>query len=103
MQTIRVRTTQNVFIEYPLASVGERIVAYLIDGLFWSFTPLLSLPCWQNSEINLWYVWLIILGFPWLFFSLLFEIFMNGQTPGKLAFKIKVVRLDGTHLLLGTI
>ena len=33
MQTIRVRTTQNVFIEYPLASVGERIAAYLIDWI----------------------------------------------------------------------
>ena len=92
MQTIRVRTTQNVFIEYPLASVGERIVAYLIDRIILIFYTIAIVAVLAKLEINLWYVWLIILGFPWLFFSLLFEIFMNGQTPGKLAFKIKVVR-----------
>ena len=31
MQTIQVRTTQNVFIHYPVASVGDRILAYLLD------------------------------------------------------------------------
>ena len=31
MQTINVRTTQNVFIEYPIASLGDRVVAALID------------------------------------------------------------------------
>jgi len=101
MQTIRVRTTQNVFIEYPLASVGERIVAYLIDRIILVFYTIAIVAVLAKLEINLWYVWLIILGFPWLFFSLLFEIFMNGQTPGKLAFKIKVVRLDGTPPAIG--
>ena len=31
MQTISVRTTQNVFIHYPLASIGDRILAHLLD------------------------------------------------------------------------
>jgi hypothetical protein len=29
MQTIQVRTTENLFIHYPLASVGNRILGYL--------------------------------------------------------------------------
>jgi uncharacterized RDD family membrane protein YckC len=33
MQTIEIQTTQNVNIEYPIASVGERIVASIIDFL----------------------------------------------------------------------
>ena len=33
MQTIEIQTTQNVNIEYPVASVGERIVAAIIDVL----------------------------------------------------------------------
>jgi uncharacterized RDD family membrane protein YckC len=101
MQTIRVRTTQNVFIEYPLASVGERIAAYLIDWIILILYTVAIVAILAKLEVNLWYVWLIVLGFPWLFFSLLFEIFMNGQTPGKLALKIKVVRLDGTPPAIG--
>ncbi|HET6544364.1 MAG TPA: RDD family protein, partial [Chryseolinea sp.] len=101
MQTIRVRTTQNVFIEYPLASVGERIAAYLIDWIILVLYTVAIVAIFAKVEVKLWYVWLIVLGIPWLLFSLLFEIFMNGQTPGKLALKIKVVRLDGTPPAIG--
>jgi uncharacterized RDD family membrane protein YckC len=96
MQTIRVRTTQNVFIEYPLASVGDRILAHLIDRIILILYSTGVVAGLLKLEVELWYVWLILLGFPWLLFSVLFEIFMNGQTPGKIVLKIKVVRLDGT-------
>jgi uncharacterized RDD family membrane protein YckC len=101
MQTIRVRTTQNVFIEYPIGSVGDRIAAFLIDRII---LILYSLPVYIilfRLEIRAWYVWLIFLGFPFTFYSLLFEIFMNGQTPGKRLLKLKVVRLDGTPPTVG--
>ena len=101
MQTIRVRTTQNVFIEYPLASVGERIAAYLIDWIILVLYTVAIVAIFAKVEVKFWYVWLIVLGIPWLLFSLLFEIFMNGQTPGKLALKIKVARLDGTPPAIG--
>ena len=101
MQTIRVRTTQNVFIEYPLASVGERIVAYLIDWIILIFYTIACVAVLATIEVEVWYIWLILIGVPMLFFSLLFEIFMNGQTPGKFAMKIKVVRLDGTPPTIG--
>jgi uncharacterized RDD family membrane protein YckC len=101
MQTIRVRTTQNVFIEYPLASVGERIVAYLIDWIILVFYSVAIVAVLATIEVEVWYIWLILIGVPMLFFSLLFEIFMNGQTPGKFAMKIKVVRLDGTPPAIG--
>jgi uncharacterized RDD family membrane protein YckC len=101
MQTIRVRTTQNVFIEYPLASVGERIVAYLIDWIILIFYSVAIVAVLATIEVEVWYIWLIVIGVPMLFFSLLFEIFMNGQTPGKFAMKIKVVRLDGTPPAIG--
>jgi hypothetical protein len=52
-------------------------------------------------EMEVEWVWLITLGFPWLFYSLMFEIFMNGQTPGKRVMKIQVVRLDGTPATIG--
>src|SRR5688572_18562275 len=101
MQTIRVRTTQNVFIEYPIGSIGDRILAYLLDRDILIFYSIAVVAVLLNAEVEEEYVWLISLGFPWLFYSLLFEIFMNGQTPGKRALKIQVVRLDGTPPTIG--
>jgi uncharacterized RDD family membrane protein YckC len=44
---------------------------------------------------------LIILVIPMLFYSMLSELWMNGQTIGKKVFKIKVVSLDGGEPTLG--
>lgn len=101
MQTIRVRTTQNVFIHYPLASIGDRIGAYLIDRIALVLYCVAVIVALINLSIELWWVYMILVGFPFIFYSLLFEIFMDGQTPGKRLVKIKVVRLDGTQPSIG--
>lgn len=101
MHTIKIRTTQNVFIEYPIASVGDRILAFLLDYLILIAYTLFILALFLNAEIEAAWVWIMMLGFPWLFYHLLFEIFMNGQSPGKRVMRIKVVRLDGTPPTIG--
>lgn len=101
MQTVRVRTTQNVFIDYPTASIGDRILAHLIDRLILVLYSVAIVALLLNAEAEIWYLWLLLLGFPWLFFNLAFEIFMNGQSPGKQVMKAKVVRLDGTPPTIG--
>lgn len=96
MQTVRVRTTQNVFIEHPVASLGDRILAYLVDrGILILYTMVVAVVL-MSRQANQPQWWLVVLGAPWIFYNLLFEIFMNGQSPGKRLFKIKVVRLNGT-------
>jgi uncharacterized RDD family membrane protein YckC len=42
-----------------------------------------------------------VLVIPSLLYHLLFEIFMDGQSPGKRQMKIKVVRTDGTPATIG--
>jgi uncharacterized RDD family membrane protein YckC len=101
MQTIAVRTTQNVFIHYPIASVGERILGHLIDRLILIIYSIALVAFFIRIELKVIWIWIVFLGFPWLFFTVLFEIFMNGQTPGKILMKIQVVRLDGTRATIG--
>lgn len=101
MQTVRVRTTQNVLIDYPLASIGDRILGHLIDRIILIAYSVAVFAALASAEIDLWYVWVILLALPWLFYSVLFEIFMNGQTPGKQLMKTKVVRLNGTPAAVG--
>jgi uncharacterized RDD family membrane protein YckC len=96
MQTIQVRTTQNVFIHYPVASVGDRILAYLLDSLILIIFSIAVGLLLIYGEIESYWVWILLVGLPWLLYALLFEIFMDGQTPGKRVLNIKVIRLDGT-------
>ena len=101
MQTVRVRTTQNVLIDYPVASIGDRILGHLIDRLILIAYSIAVIAALANLELETWWVWVMLLAVPWMFFSVLFEIFMNGQTPGKQVMKTKVVRLNGTPATVG--
>ena len=101
MQTVRVRTTQNVLIDYPVASIGDRILGHLIDRLILIAYSVAVIASLADRDVDLWYLWLLLLGIPWMFYSLLFEVFMNGQTPGKQLMKIKVMRLNGTPATVG--
>lgn len=102
MSTIRIQTTQNVSLEYEIASAGDRILASLIDyGLYvvW-FIAVAVLNNWLNLGGNgVWVKYLPI--FPTTFYMLLCEVFFNGQTLGKKALHLRVVRLDGTRARLG--
>lgn len=101
MQTVRVRTTQNVFIDYPVASIGDRIVACLLDRFILILYTIAVFSALAQMNFDAWYVLIIIVAVPWLFYNLVFEIFMNGQSPGKRVLKIQVVRLDGTPPSIG--
>jgi uncharacterized RDD family membrane protein YckC len=52
-------------------------------------------------EINSAALGIAVLVIPWILYHLLFEIFMDGQSPGKRQMKIKVVRTDGTPATMG--
>ena len=111
MQTIQIQTAQNVFIEYQPAGVGDRILAYLIDYIIkvaygviiiMLFTyAATGLRSQQTGSDAVAVVVLIILLLPLMFYSLVLEIIMNGQTIGKRAMNIKVVKLDGTQPSVG--
>src|SRR5688572_29908483 len=101
MQTINVRTTQNVSIQYPVASIGDRILAYLLDSVILIAYSVAVIALFINLEMEIIWVWIMMLVAPWLLYRLAFEIFMNGQTPGKRVMNIQVVRLDGTQPAIG--
>lgn len=104
MTTIGFQTTQNVFVEYPAATIGDRILASLLDRLiFFVYIIATSLIIVQGFELEDESLGIAMLIFmlPAFFYSLLFELFLNGQTPGKIALQIKVMRMDGREPTLG--
>ena len=103
MAVISITTTQNIELEYDLASLGERIVATIIDlVIFFGYMFLILIVMdFSSSMLNGW-GWLSILLFlPIAFYSLLSEIFFNGQTVGKRVMGIKVISLNGNQASFG--
>ena len=102
MYTISVRTAQNVFIHYPVASIGDRILAHLLDGLIKVLYIITILVAFTSMDFpEGWVIYLVVI-LPIIFYRLAFEILMNGQTPGKRALSIQVVKLDGTQPSIGS-
>jgi uncharacterized RDD family membrane protein YckC len=101
MQTVSVRTTQNVFIQYPVASLGDRMLAMLIDSVIVIAYIILASYIMNKLDVNSPAVVISMLAIPYTLYHLLFEIFMSGQSPGKRQMKIKVVRVDGTPATVG--
>jgi len=95
MRNLVVNTPGNVRIEYALASIKQRITAFVLDVLFLVSFLVLVLVLLQVSslcseDINN----AILLGI-FLSYTLICEWLMFGYTPGKLVLGIRVMRLDG--------
>lgn len=105
MNSIRITTTQNIEIEYELANVGERILAWLIDiGIFLAYFFLLGIVgAFQLAEAisGVEVLVILLLASPYIFYNLACDIFLNGQTIGKRVMKIKVISLNGEQPTIG--
>ena len=103
MDNIRIQTTQNVVIEYEVASIGDRILATLLDYLFFIAYFLLVL---LIASLTSWMIFksiaiLSLLALPILLYDLVCETFFQGKSFGKMIMKIKVVMLNGTQANFG--
>lgn len=107
MSTLQIETTQNVRLEYQPASVGERILAYLIDSLLlgaWAIAALFligyAFDDGSFGEVRFGIIILLVV-IPFLFYHLVSEAYLNGQSVGKRALGIRVVLLDGSQPTIG--
>jgi len=93
---LQIETTLNISIEHTVASVAERIVATLLDYMFIGIYYLAIYILFKLTGIfgNAAYV---IASLPVLFYDLILELTMDGQTWGKKIMKIRVVKADGSE------
>lgn len=101
MRTTEITTTQNVTIRYELASLRERATAWAIDmgvlltGLFFLYLGMsfVAGDAMGNSTVN--NALIVTLMLIFIFYTLVLESNWNGQTVGKRALGLKVMKLDG--------
>ena len=98
MKNIEIKTTQNVVLQYELADLKDRILAFLIDllcllvggGLLLSF----GMAIFASSETAA-TVFAVFLYAILIFYPLALEVWNNGQTVGKMALRIQVIKVEG--------
>ncbi len=106
----RIVTSQNVVIDYPVASIGDRVLARLIDVIFFAaylFVAVYFVSTWvanagsweAREEIVLALTFIVPL--PVLTYTVWCETLLNGRTFGKLILGLKVVKKDGSPAGLG--
>ena len=98
MSIIQIPTNFNIDIEFEIAEFHKRLLAYLIDLVILILYMLGMLYIMVGSlQIEEDYIGMLILVVmvPLLFYSLLTELWMNGQTIGKKILRIRVISLDG--------
>jgi uncharacterized RDD family membrane protein YckC len=98
MNKFSIQTAQNITIQQQVATIVQRILGYLIDGLIIvAYVIIYLFIAGSSGLVNLesWAFNLVFL-LPVFLYHLLFEIFNNGQSIGKKALRIRVVCLDGS-------
>ena len=88
MNKLLINTPQNVKIEYNLASLGSRIIAFAIDYFIILVYYILIIVILDSFHINMGDSWLFfgilsLLTLPALFYPLVMETAMSGQSIGK--------------------
>ncbi len=99
MDNFQIETSQNIKINQDIASLGLRIGATLLDGAviyIYFFVIMLAYGTTASIDEKTFNLIIIVAFIPIIFYNLLFEYFMNGQTPGKKIVKIQVVKTDGS-------
>jgi len=99
MDNFQIETAQNISIYQNVAHLTTRIGSYILDKLIITAYIIMMLVIMSMLDFrhgfDSW-IFYLLFGLPAFFYSLIFEVLMNGQTPGKQLNKIRVVKLDGS-------
>jgi uncharacterized RDD family membrane protein YckC len=103
MSKINFTSAQHVEIEYEIASVIQRIMAYAIDTIILGVYLFIVMMAVQLDDFftnfGSWLFFMLLLAkLPWILYQPLMEFLTSGQTIGKMALGIRVVRLNGERV-----
>ncbi len=100
--SLDIQTAQNVPLAIEPASLGQRILATLVDGAIvgaWYVIAMVVLGA--AGGLNSTAVVIVTVVLPVFLYHLAFEVLLEGRTPGKLLLKTQVARVDGAQPTLG--
>lgn len=98
MTDISIITAQNTVLVQNKSSLGDRMLATILDLLF--FFAYFILGAFIAGAAGLSEVFWIVYMLPVLFYSLIMEAAFHGQTFGKRIMKLKVIHCEGREVPL---
>ncbi len=105
MPIIQIGTAFNIDLEFEIAEFHKRLLAYLIDfGILLLYLYSMKYALYNELLINLDAnvgLDILIISVPMLLYSLLTELWLNGQTIGKKILSIRVISLEGGEPTFG--
>lgn len=90
---MEISTSQNVYLNQEKAGIGERFLAFIIDAAI--LIGFLIATSFLASGTSILKYIMILNGIMFLAYPFIFELYMNGQTFGKLITNIRVVDVSG--------
>lgn len=109
IEKLTIETPEQIALEFPLAGVGSRGLALLVDTLVQAVVALVVILIFWMTSLDLSIYWaaagkwmdaaviFLLFCLYWGYFAI-FEAFWNGQTPGKRQAKIRVISASGRSI-----
>lgn len=91
MRKVNIRTAQNVAIDFPMASIGQRMIGLFVDLVIMGVAIFILLIILASLNPN--FVYFVAVVF--FFYTPVSEILMGGQTLGKKLAGTRVVNIYG--------
>jgi uncharacterized RDD family membrane protein YckC len=105
MGIIQIGTAFNIDLEFEIAEFHKRLLAYIIDfGLLLCYLVSMKYVLYNEFLLNFDAsvgMDILIISLPMLLYSLLTELWFNGQTLGKKIMAIRVISLEGGEPTFG--
>ena len=98
---LAITTPEGVVLDLVVAGIGSRFLAGMLDVAIQVFTLFAVIQTATATNLRSGFVTagLIVIAFLVIFgYPVLFELFNQGRTPGKLAVGLRVVRADGNPI-----
>lgn len=107
-------TPENIEVDFELAGPGSRFCALMIDwcilGLFWFVLAVMAIvvmaantlvrDLFEEGSMWVFAVLVALMFFVTTGYHVFFEMIFRGQSPGKRAMRLRVLREDGTSITL---
>ncbi len=103
MAKVNFTSAQHVLIEFEIASVFQRVAAYIIDNIIlgiYLFIVLMSFDLnGMFTDFGTWLFFMLLFAkLPWILYQPVMEYLTGGRTLGKMAIGIRVVKTNGDRM-----